>query len=71
MVPLTISGQKTTLDLPKALAPLIAAMDGRRALGEIAKQTRQDPISFGANWAKLDTALRPWGLIHYSALNAP
>ncbi len=57
-----------TLDLPAKAAPLIAAINGRRNLSEIAAQAQFDPLSFGAAWGPVDRALTGWGLLHYSGI---
>lgn len=61
-------GLSEALELPKAAAPLIAAIDGRRSLAEIAARAKADPISFGATWAKVETRLAPWGMLLYSSV---
>ncbi|CUH75155.1 class I SAM-dependent methyltransferase [Tropicibacter naphthalenivorans] len=67
-LPLTLSGTKTTLTLPKDCAPLIAAIDGRRSLGQIATATGLDPLSFGTRWAKIERELADWGMLLFSTL---
>jgi SAM-dependent methyltransferase len=57
-----------TLDLPKSSARLIAAIDGRRSLTQIATANGIDPISFGATWAKVEAQLLPWGMLVYSSV---
>ena len=70
-------GQKMTLgtdglsevvELPKGTAPLIAAIDGRRSLNDIAAACRADPIGFGAAWARVESRLGPWGMLLYSSV---
>ncbi|WP_135506239.1 class I SAM-dependent methyltransferase [Roseovarius aestuariivivens] len=56
------------LSLPRDAAHLIAAVDGRRSLAEIAKGTGMDPMAFGALWSKVEAALLPWGLLLYSGV---
>ncbi|QFT94015.1 hypothetical protein FIU86_14290 [Roseovarius sp. THAF9] len=63
---LDTDGIKGKLALPKQAAPVIAAIDGRRNLQEIAAQTGLDPISFGGLWTQVEKALLPWGLLIYS-----
>jgi len=65
---LTFAGVETRLTLPKAAAPLIAAVDGRRSLAEIAAGTSSDPIAMGALWAGIERELTAWGLLVYSGL---
>lgn len=61
-------GLNETLELPKAVAPILAAIDGRRSLAEIATATKANPISFGANWSKVEAGLGPWGMLLYSSV---
>lgn len=67
-VPVKIDGTTETLALPKGAAPLIALVDGRRTLGEIAAKAGANPMTFGALWSNIDGAFGPWGLLHYSGL---
>ncbi|MEM6588650.1 MAG: class I SAM-dependent methyltransferase [Pseudomonadota bacterium] len=62
-------GLTGALDLPPAAARLIAAIDGRRSLTDIAAATGQDPISFGAMWSKIEAQLAPWGMLLYSSVS--
>ncbi len=50
---------------PKA-APLIAAIDGRATVGELIAATQLSQKEALHLWGKLEAALLPWGLIHYS-----
>lgn len=61
-------GLSEALELPKEAAPLIAAINGRRSLNEIAAVTRMDPFAFGALWGKVEARLVPWGMLLYSAV---
>lgn len=61
-------GVEGRLVLPKEAARLIAIIDGRRSLSEIATADGRDALSFGAVWAKVDSALRPWGMLLYSTV---
>lgn len=56
------------LVLPKQAAPLIAAIDGRRSLAQIAQVTGTDPISMGATWARIEAELTGWGALLYSTI---
>lgn len=51
--------------LAKSAAPLIAAIDGRRSLSQIAARAGLDPVGFQAAWAPLDRTLGDWGLLLY------
>lgn len=67
-VTVTLSGEAVRITLPKASAPLIAAINGRRTLAEIASVAKTDAIQFGSLWPSVETALTGWGLLHYSGL---
>lgn len=69
-IPVSSDGIGEKLTLPKEAAPLIAAINGRRSLAQIAQATSQDPIAMGATWGKVDAKLAPWGLLLYSSLLA-
>ena len=47
---------------------LVAAIDGRRSLAEIAAVTGTDPIGMGALWARIERELGDYGLLLYSAI---
>lgn len=73
----TAAGQSPKLDsdgihgrlsLPKEAARVIAAIDGRRSLSQIAQVTGSDPLAFGGIWAKVEAALMPWGMLLYSTV---
>ena len=63
---INMGGESVKLRLPREAAPVIAAINGRRTLSDIAKQTGADPIGFGAVWSRIETALVPWGVLLYS-----
>ncbi len=65
---LSFAGVEAWLDLPKDTAPLLAAIDGRRSLNEIAQGTRTDPIRMGALWAPIERTLGDWGVLLYSSI---
>lgn len=67
-ITLSSDGLTEKLTLPKAAAPLIAAIDGRRSLTEIAALTKTDPIGLGSVWAWVESGLAPWGMLLYSAV---
>ena len=56
------------LSLPREAARLVAAIDGRRSLAEIAAVTGTDPIGMGALWARIERELGDYGLLLYSAI---
>ncbi len=66
---LSFAGIDAALSLPREAAPLIAAIDGRRSIAQIARIAQQsglDPIRAGALWAKLHKELGDWGMLLYS-----
>ncbi|MCZ4354380.1 class I SAM-dependent methyltransferase [Roseovarius aestuarii] len=65
---LNFAGIDATLDLPKSAAPVIAAIDGRRDLTQIASAARLDPIQMGALWPKIERELADWGLLLFSRI---
>jgi len=64
----TASGKKT-IELPNASAALLAKVDGRRNLAGIAVAAGLSENAIRGKWNRIDEALRPWGLLHYSWLN--
>jgi len=65
---LSFAGVTTQLNLPKEAAPLIAAIDGRRSLAEIAPGAKLDPIAMGGVWAQIERELGDWGMLLYSTI---
>lgn len=65
-IAMTVAGTRITEPIPKALARLLAGVDGRRSLGQIAAALRMDPVSFGAQWGGLHRALADWGILLYA-----
>ncbi|QGX97920.1 class I SAM-dependent methyltransferase [Roseovarius faecimaris] len=65
---LSFAGVEARLSLPKEAAPLLAAVNGRRSLAEIAGATKADPIAFGALWGRVERELADWGLLLYSSI---
>ncbi|EIE49482.1 methyltransferase [Salipiger aestuarii] len=67
-LPLQLGQLRTDVTLPRSAAAVLAAIDGRRDLSQIATTARLDPLAFGTVWGRIDAALAPWGLLHYSGL---
>jgi len=67
-LPLRFGMVRETLRLPKRAAPLVAGIDGRRTLAQIAGAARLDPLAFGTLWAQVDRELGGFGLLLYSGL---
>lgn len=64
---LTFAGIDAVVSLPKDVAPLIGAIDGRRSLAQIAQAARLDPIRMGTLWPSVQRELGDWGLLLYSS----
>ncbi|SLN53299.1 hypothetical protein ROJ8625_02725 [Roseivivax jejudonensis] len=67
-LPLRLGDERHDLALPKAAAPLLSRIDGRRSVAEITAAAGLDPIAAGALWARIEGTLGPWGLVLYSSL---
>jgi SAM-dependent methyltransferase len=65
---LGFGGLNARLTLPREAARLIAAVDGRRSLSEIAQATGTDPLAMGALWARIERELGDYGLMLYSSI---
>ena len=65
-LPVTLPELKAQITLPREAAPLMAQVDGRKTLGDIAKATGTDPLRFNALWGRIHRAFTDWGLLHYS-----
>ena len=65
-VPVTSGGARTELKLPREAAQLLAQINGKRALGEIAGSAGLDDARFAALWARATEGLTRWGLLLYS-----
>ena len=65
---LTVGAEKLVLDIPKAAAPLISHVDGRRSLAEIGRIAGMDGFAFNATWGAVHRALTGQGLLLYSRL---
>ncbi|NBD28685.1 MAG: methyltransferase [Alphaproteobacteria bacterium] len=67
-VPLTLGKVSETLRLPKQAARVMAGINGKRTLAEIAKGAGLDALAFGALWAQVDRELGGFGLLLYSGI---
>ena len=65
---LSFGGLRARLTLPQEAARLIAAIDGRCSLQEIAAATGTDPIGMGALWSRIERELGDHGLLVYSSI---
>ncbi len=64
--PLRIGAERITLTIPANAAPLLGGVDGTRSVGDIIGQTKMAQREALRIWGKVDAALSPWGLLHYS-----
>lgn len=64
-VTLEAGGAQVDEPVPAAAAPLVAGIDGRRSLAQIAAQAGTDPMAFLGLWGRVDRVLGDWGLMHY------
>jgi len=65
---LRMDGLEARPDLPRRAAPLIAAIDGKRTLAEIAQRAGVDAIAFASLWAPVERQLGDHGLLVYSTI---
>lgn len=65
---LTRGAVRMTLPVARAAAPVLARIDGRRSLGQIAGDLRLDPVAFNLIWRPAQDALAGQGLLLYSRL---
>lgn len=70
-LPVTVAETKLQLRLPREAAPVLAAIDNRRSLAQIAQAARMDPLRFGALWGKVGKELHDHALLHYSRFGVP
>jgi SAM-dependent methyltransferase len=59
---------KTRIEVPKALAPVIARIDGRASLEEIAQASGSGWFGLAPGWGRVSAALTARGLLVYSGL---
>jgi SAM-dependent methyltransferase len=67
-VPVTSALGRSHIAVPKGLAPVIARVDGRSTLDEIAKAAGGDWFTFAPAWVKLSEALTAYGILTYSGI---
>ena len=65
---LTLAGEAVALSLPREAASLIAGINGKRSLAEIAQASGMDQLRFGALWRQVEEQLTGWGVLLYSGL---
>ncbi|MEL6608474.1 MAG: class I SAM-dependent methyltransferase [Pseudomonadota bacterium] len=68
---LTAQGTTFSLRLPKAAAPILNKVNGRRSLSDIAQQVHIDAIRFAEVWGHIDRAMTATGNLRYSRLLRP
>lgn len=65
---LRIGSEQFLIKIRSDAAPMIAAIDGRRTISEMARVSGLSIKNALQVWAQVDRALGPWGLLHYSGL---
>lgn len=65
-VRVNVGSEKVDIAIPKQAARLIAAVNGKRSLAEIANAVGADPIAFKSLWNRLEKPLISHGFLHYS-----
>ncbi|WP_371036506.1 class I SAM-dependent methyltransferase [Rhodosalinus sp. FB01] len=61
------AGTRISEPLPRACAPLLARIDGRRSVADIVAAAGGDTLAALGHWARIDRALTGWGLLHYAS----
>jgi SAM-dependent methyltransferase len=67
-IPVRAASGRATIPAPRALAPMLARIDGRRTLEEAARAAGRDWFAVAADWTRLSDALASYGLLNYSGL---
>jgi SAM-dependent methyltransferase len=67
-VPVSSALGKSHVAVPKGLAPVIARIDGRSTLEEIAKAAGGDWFALAPVWGRVSEALTAYGVLMYSGL---
>ncbi len=67
--PLRQGAERFGVNLPKEAAGIVAAIDGRSSLYDIARGTGLKPAAFDRIWAATLRELGDWGLLHLSRLH--
>ncbi len=65
-VPVTAGGARSELKLPRGAAKLLAQVNGKRSLEEIARGAGLTQAQFAPLWARAAEGLSGWGLLLYS-----
>lgn len=66
VVPVKSGGARIELKLPRTAAKLLALVNGKRRLGEIAREAGMSEAQFLPLWARASEGLTGWGLLLYS-----
>jgi SAM-dependent methyltransferase len=67
-IPVSSALGKTHVAAPKGLAPVLARIDGRATLEEIARAAGGDWFALAPEWGRLSVALTAYGVLMYSGL---
>lgn len=68
VIPVTHEGERFEIPVPAMAARVLAQIDGRRTLDEIARGLRTDWLAFAPIWAGVSRAMTGHGLLYYSRL---
>ncbi|RLJ41627.1 methyltransferase family protein [Litoreibacter meonggei] len=69
-IPVTLNGVQHSVVLPKAAAPILAGIDGRRNIAALKAGSGLDPLAWAGIWPKTSRSLEQFGLLLYSRLLA-
>jgi len=69
-IPVTLSGVKHIVALPKQAASILAGIDGCRDIAALRAGAGLDPMAWAATWPKTSRSLEQFGLLLYSRLLA-
>ncbi|MCU4655131.1 class I SAM-dependent methyltransferase [Roseibacterium sp. SDUM158016] len=67
-IPVTSAAGKTQVPVPKGLASVLARIDGRHTLEDIARAAGGDWFALAPAWVKVSEALTAYGILTYSGL---
>ncbi|WP_108815616.1 class I SAM-dependent methyltransferase [Loktanella sp. Alg231-35] len=63
---LRVGAEEIDVTIPPKAAGLLAAVDGKTTVNDVIAAAKQTPQEGLRLWQKLEAALMPWGLLHYS-----
>lgn len=66
-IPVKHGGEEIKLNIPPKSANVLALINGKRSLADIAAASKLDPMAFAALWRDASEGLCGWGLLLYSS----